>query len=182
MCNCCGRCTGRNDWDSCKPQHSFDSADRVPVHMQPGDSRPAACAELIVNKHDKKDSGITHDRLSDKVRKYSTIPVRIISSSGQKQHLGRGEGAQVLEEEGSAPPKGDRTGAKTTPAPRSANASPQYPADKTDVVSHAKRIAKGVKNLMSRTSGSRLSEQGSSDFSSAAKSSGDSGADGKQGT
>lgn len=88
----------------------------------------------------------------------------------------------MLEDPLSTPPTGDRTGAKTTPTPRTAAASPQYPADKTDVVSHAKRIAKGFKNLMSRRSGARLSEQGSSDFSSATKSSEDSGANAKQGT
>ena len=114
----------------------------------------------MVNKHDKKESGLSRKPLAERVVKYSTIPVRVVSATGREVRLGKGKEPNVLSaEEADAGTSSVSRASQLRPS----SSSQQFPKDRTDAYSTFKRIVKGMKYLVGAGSGGqgKLKERGS---------------------
>ena len=103
-----------------------------------------------MNKHDKKERGLSRKPLADKVVKYSSIPVRVVSATGKEVRLGKGKQPNVLSAEVD---DADTSSVSRASQLRPGSSSQQYPKDRTDAYSTYKRIVKGMKYLVGAGSG-----------------------------
>ena len=104
--------------------------------------------ELVVNKRDQDERTLSaRTQVAEKVIKYSSIPVRVVGSQETVTHLGKGKDPGVLDEDDD----------DDSPIKQDFDKPSPYPKDRTDAFSTAKRIVRGVRSLIRRSTGSRKS-------------------------